>query len=296
MSRNFQLYPNIWGKKKTTYKCHVYIFACIILCLDFYIKSFKPLTESFTLPHIIEVSLGKAPSHDENHWASCSKVKWERVWVSRFTDIISISKVDKRVNKMHINIRTPTPTNQNIPPEVLPLWEERDGQQSMKIQTFHKEPEEACHNAILEKDNHSFAANLKIRDRGNKNGFEEVIQTLECSSFSRVGASWYLPRWYKKVCSVTTAFPQGTLHWTVIKRTIFKLAKTFTGKNKMIFVIPQITNPNICRYASHVLPSQCSSFFGFLKAVVQFGWNRWEVERICNGKTVRHGRQTAGRL
>lgn len=52
------------------------------LCLDFYIKSLKALTDAFILPDIIEVSFGKAPSHDENHWTSCSEVKRECISVN----------------------------------------------------------------------------------------------------------------------------------------------------------------------------------------------------------------------
>lgn len=36
----------------------------------------------------------------------------------------------------------------------------------MQIKTFHQEPEEARHNAILEEDDHGLTADLKIKRRG----------------------------------------------------------------------------------------------------------------------------------
>lgn len=53
-----------------------------------------------------------------------------------------------------------TPADQDICPEVLPLGEERDGQEGVKIKTFHQQPEETGHDTILEEHNHHFAANL----------------------------------------------------------------------------------------------------------------------------------------
>lgn len=53
-----------------------------------------------------------------------------------------------------------TPADQDICPEVLPLGEEGDGQEGVKIKTFHQQPEETGHDTILEEHNHHFAANL----------------------------------------------------------------------------------------------------------------------------------------
>lgn len=53
-----------------------------------------------------------------------------------------------------------TPADEDVCPEVLPLREERDGQEGVKIKTFHQEPEETGHDTILEEHNHHFAANL----------------------------------------------------------------------------------------------------------------------------------------
>lgn len=53
-----------------------------------------------------------------------------------------------------------TPADQDVSPEVFPLGEERDGQQSVQIETFHQQPEEAGHDAVLEEHDHHFAADL----------------------------------------------------------------------------------------------------------------------------------------
>lgn len=54
-----------------------------------------------------------------------------------------------------------TPANQDVCPEVLPLREERDGQEGVEIKTFHQQPKETGHDAVLEEHNHHFAANLE---------------------------------------------------------------------------------------------------------------------------------------
>lgn len=53
-----------------------------------------------------------------------------------------------------------TPADQSVCPEVLPLREERDGQEGVEIKTFHQQPEETGHDTILEEHYHHFAANL----------------------------------------------------------------------------------------------------------------------------------------
>lgn len=53
-----------------------------------------------------------------------------------------------------------TPADQDVRPEVLSLREEGDGQEGVKIKTFHQQPEEIGHDAVLEEHNHHFAANL----------------------------------------------------------------------------------------------------------------------------------------
>lgn len=54
----------------------------------------------------------------------------------------------------------PTPTNHDVPPEVLPLREEGDSQQGVEIQALHQQPEVAGHDAVLEEDHHGLAAHL----------------------------------------------------------------------------------------------------------------------------------------
>lgn len=57
-------------------------------------------------------------------------------------------------------MHTLTPANHYVPPEVLPLGEEGDGQQSMQIEALNKQPEVTCHDPIVEDDHHSFTAHL----------------------------------------------------------------------------------------------------------------------------------------
>lgn len=60
-----------------------------------------------------------------------------------------------------------TPANQDVGPEVLPLGEEGDGQQRVKIKAFHQEPEEAGHYTVLEEHHHNFAANLHVEAKSS---------------------------------------------------------------------------------------------------------------------------------
>lgn len=43
-----------------------------------------------------------------------------------------------------------TPTNQDVPPEVLPLRDEGQGQQGLQIHALHQQPEVICQDAELE--------------------------------------------------------------------------------------------------------------------------------------------------
>lgn len=43
-----------------------------------------------------------------------------------------------------------TPSNQNVPPEVLPLGHERQGEQSLQVHALHQQPEIICQDAELE--------------------------------------------------------------------------------------------------------------------------------------------------
>ena len=54
-----------------------------------------------------------------------------------------------------------TPTNQDVPPEVLPLREEGNSQQSVEIKALHQQPEVTRHDAVLEEDHHCLAAHLQ---------------------------------------------------------------------------------------------------------------------------------------
>lgn len=56
-----------------------------------------------------------------------------------------------------------TPTNQNVPPEVLPLREEGDRQQSVKVETLNQQPEVTRHDPVLEEDHDGLAADLQHR-------------------------------------------------------------------------------------------------------------------------------------
>lgn len=53
-----------------------------------------------------------------------------------------------------------TPSNQDVPPEVLPLRKERNSQQGVKVESLNQQPEEACHDAVLEENHHGLAAHL----------------------------------------------------------------------------------------------------------------------------------------
>lgn len=62
-----------------------------------------------------------------------------------------------------------TPTDQDVPPEVFPLREEGDGQQSVEVEALYQQPEETCHDAIMEENHHCFAAQLEDnRDAGDR--------------------------------------------------------------------------------------------------------------------------------
>lgn len=54
-----------------------------------------------------------------------------------------------------------TPANQDVPPEVFPLGEEGNGQQSVKVDALHQQPEVTRHDAILEENHHRLAAHLQ---------------------------------------------------------------------------------------------------------------------------------------
>lgn len=54
-----------------------------------------------------------------------------------------------------------TPTNQDVPAEVLPLREEGHGQQSVEVEALHQQPEVTRHDAVLEEDHHRLAAHLQ---------------------------------------------------------------------------------------------------------------------------------------
>lgn len=53
-----------------------------------------------------------------------------------------------------------TPSNQDVPPEVLPLREEGHSQQGVQVEALHEQPEETCHDAVLEENHHGLAAHL----------------------------------------------------------------------------------------------------------------------------------------
>lgn len=54
-----------------------------------------------------------------------------------------------------------TPADQDVPPEVFPLGEEGNGQQSVKVDALHQQPEVTRHDAILEENHHRLAAHLQ---------------------------------------------------------------------------------------------------------------------------------------
>lgn len=58
-----------------------------------------------------------------------------------------------------------TPSNEDVPPEVLPLGEEGNSQQGVKVEALHEQPEEACHDAVLEENHHGLAAHLWGQNR-----------------------------------------------------------------------------------------------------------------------------------
>lgn len=62
---------------------------------------------------------------------------------------------------------TLTPANQDVGPEVFPLREEGDGQQRVKVEAFHQQPEEAGHYTVLEEHHHNFAANLHVEGKSS---------------------------------------------------------------------------------------------------------------------------------
>lgn len=53
-----------------------------------------------------------------------------------------------------------TPADEDEPPEVLPVREEGDSEERVEVKTFHQQPKETGHDAILEEHDRSLAANL----------------------------------------------------------------------------------------------------------------------------------------
>lgn len=53
-----------------------------------------------------------------------------------------------------------TPAEADKPPEVLPLWEEGDDKQRVKIEAFHQQPGVVGHDAVLEEDHDQLTACL----------------------------------------------------------------------------------------------------------------------------------------
>lgn len=45
---------------------------------------------------------------------------------------------------------SPTPTNQNVPPEVLPLRDEGEGEERLQVHALHQQPEVITEDAELE--------------------------------------------------------------------------------------------------------------------------------------------------
>ena len=43
-----------------------------------------------------------------------------------------------------------TPADEYVPPEVLPLGEEGDGEQGVQVEALHQQPEEVGHDTVLE--------------------------------------------------------------------------------------------------------------------------------------------------
>lgn len=54
-----------------------------------------------------------------------------------------------------------TPSNQNVPPEVLPLGHERQGEQSLQVHALHQQPEIICQDAELEESHGWFTGCLQ---------------------------------------------------------------------------------------------------------------------------------------
>ena len=50
-----------------------------------------------------------------------------------------------------------TPANQDVPPEVFPLWDESEGQQGLQVHALHQQPEVIGQDAELE-ESHSWLA------------------------------------------------------------------------------------------------------------------------------------------
>lgn len=85
------------------------------------------------------------------------KLVWDLLWAN-----IGRSRLHEESQPRVLDAGTaPTPTDEDVAPEVLPLREEGDGQQSVEVEALHQQPEEARHDAIMEENHHCFAAHLE---------------------------------------------------------------------------------------------------------------------------------------
>lgn len=112
------------------------------------------------LPHVVVVGFSNAPSCDENSGTACAGQNRKQKCYNgaAFTFHTTVQRLLDAEKARKEDILTPA--DQDVCPEVLPLREERDGQEGVKIKTFHQQPEEAGHDTVLEEHNHHFAANL----------------------------------------------------------------------------------------------------------------------------------------
>lgn len=76
---------------------------------------------------------------------------------------------------------SPTPANQDVPPEVLPLWHEGERQQGLQVHSFHQQPEVISQNAELEEGHGRLAGGLL--------GWEEAMFEYHLDNFSRLWLS-----------------------------------------------------------------------------------------------------------
>lgn len=137
----------------------------------------------FFLPHIIVVGFSDAPSGDEYcrtswrhethsthqryHCTSTAKVTTFRLSSAESQWGVTLAGTAQAYEGVKERYSL-TPADHNVSPEVLPLGEERDSQQCVKIEAFHQQPEEAGHDAVLEEHNHCFAANLANTEQKKK--------------------------------------------------------------------------------------------------------------------------------